>query len=274
VVPLKKPGPLWSMTADDDGVWVGGQGWGHGSLFFSSDGSRFVRYEAPELWNSIGGGILPTLDGEVLVAGWYGIQRSKSSRKGWVTKNNGSESAWVLHRAKDGTIWSAGETHVCSSTNDGKTWKRVGKTAKPIYALVETDVGMVGLGAACSVLGRSVKVRSKLPGVVRGAARSPDGSYVAVGLEGLILQSKDGIAWKRLKSPTREDLFAVAWCGDHFLLGGEDRTLLSLTSDGTLDKQAFTAPGALSGPGSRLDIEAIAILRGLFLHDAQTQTRG
>ena len=70
------------------------------------------------------------------------------------------------------------------------------------------------------------------PGLVDIEAMATDGvRVVAVGLDGGVLSSDDGLAWRMGSSGTSEHLFEVVWAGDRFVAAGAQGTVLT-SADG------------------------------------------
>lgn len=213
---------LTVIAANTAGLWVGGELWGFGSLWFSSDGETFIRKAVPKLYTWVLSGILPTRDGELLAAGKGGIVRSSQSGDVWPSDAFG-EDVWALYRAADDTIWAGGSSAVHRSSDDGRSWSTFAKTETPIYCFVETPTGLLALGERCFRVGpKSLEAMPTGLVEVRAASIAPDGTIAIVGNGGLVAVSQDGVTWKTVPLANKADLTSVAYCGDRFYIGGDD----------------------------------------------------
>ncbi len=66
---------------------------------------------------------------------------------------------------------------------------------------------------------------------LQGIARSDSGLYVAVGYDGFIITSGDGIVWNKRTAPVKEKLNGIVWAMGKFIAVGDNGTILN-SNDG------------------------------------------
>jgi len=104
------------------------------------------------------------------------------------------------------------------------------------------------------------KVNENLAGVTLNSVAYHNGTYLAVGNQGLVLMSENGSDWTSLDPGTTHDLVDVVWAGDRFAIitfsGVADSTVLSWTSVGGFqfhnDLIQFAHGQALGWDGTKL----------------------
>jgi hypothetical protein len=82
------------------------------------------------------------------------------------------------------------------------------------------------------------------------------GKFVAVGYDGMVVSSPDGVEWTRQNAVTDKALYAVAFGGDHFVAVGEAGTALS-SSDGVTWENVNAATSE--------ELQAVAFGNGVFV---------
>ena len=104
------------------------------------------------------------------------------------------------------------------------------------------------------------KVHENLAGQSLNSVAYHNGEYLAVGDDGLVLMSSNGMDWMVLDPGTTHDLVDVVWAGDRFAIitfsGVADSTILSWTSGGGFqfhnDLIQFAHGQALGWDGTKL----------------------
>ncbi|HRE08054.1 MAG TPA: BACON domain-containing carbohydrate-binding protein, partial [Opitutaceae bacterium] len=139
----------------------------------------------------------------------------------------------VTHQ--NGRFFAVGSSGRISTSTDGMIWS----TQTTAFEHDWTDVAWngttyvaAGNRLATSPDGATWTLRSSLtsPDTANAIAYGA-GRFVAVGLNGTIVSSADGVAWIKAPSLTGRQLFDVTWNGSTFLAVGDRRTVLK-SADG------------------------------------------
>ncbi len=129
--------------------------------------------------------------------------------------------------------WGAG---LLWSSVDGQHWTTATRPMAQVFRVAYTGTAFVAVGGYSPSVATSLDGNSwtgqPLPASVGSSAALSDVVWnghllVAVGLNGLIVTSTDGVAWRLEDSRASSSLYAVTATPDGFVTGGQDGTILA-----------------------------------------------
>lgn len=138
-------------------------------------------------------------------------------------------------RAVSGGLLAVGEKGTLLTSTLGDSWTRLAgpELSYDLTSLASLREKTVVIGREGSVLSNGTGWEAKgtdAPGWVSLAVSGEEylgGVWVAVGEDGRIRRSLNGIDWETRPSPTEKKLNAVIWTGTHFVAVGDIGTLLT-----------------------------------------------
>lgn len=181
------------------------------------------------------------VDGKAIwVCGYRGVARSTDGGATFqvvpTPKGGGAgglPALSVIASAPDGSIWVGGD-HGYLAVHGAK-FKRVrgldgsavhGLSRSPLGMLVTTDAG--GLYIASGTKVRKTKLAASGP--LHDACVTPAGTIIAVG-SGVAYRAGDGEAFRKIKVPSKNDVYAIAALPDGRLVAGADEGQLLVSLD-------------------------------------------
>jgi hypothetical protein len=197
-----------------DVVWNGERfvAVGRESAWSSSEGNNWAKHTTPAINNLQG---VVWAEGRFVAVGWSGS---------------------VIH-SEDGETWFSGiessrlPNHFSDVTHGDSTFVAVAKESATAPGIAVSSDGIRWHGYRLNL-----PVYTELRAVTYGA-----GTFVAVGVNGLILTSKDGVDWNRVESPTSQNLNGIAYGNGQFIVVGQGGTILR--SDAPVDRRGKVGIG-------------------------------
>lgn len=233
---LGKLHPLYCSARSPSGLWFGGGVQGNTTLLFTRNGRTFESKPPPNghNWASL----VCMSDAHLVTGSHWGIEQTTNGGKTW--KRTDESEIYKLSRAPDGTLWASGNGTVLRSP-DGAKWTRVHAHAGVCFGAMhwQRDTMLLGGQGAIWRAGKKLTLLLDTKGrYVQAIAERPDGMLMAVGADGFLARSSDGVTWKVLDGGTN-GWMGIAWSGDRFVLAGEGS--LATTEDGS--RLAYTKLG-------------------------------
>lgn len=248
-----------------------------GALFTSNDGSQWIKRNA--------GATLRLLDvdygnGAYVAVGVRGTMFRSTDLLHWSAVNSGTPDRLSTVLFMQNKFFVMGESGTTLTSSDGVTWLKQGSgTHLDLDGITTGDNGLVmAVGKDGTVVTTSngtdifignAGTSNELHGVTFATWREPVVNlpgppsfrtvkrYVAVGENGTIVSSEDGITWARRNSPTNWSLKAVTYGKSLFVAVGAGGTVVT-SSDGVTWK---LEPRGIYGP----DLNDVTFGNGLFV---------
>lgn len=199
-------------------------------------------------------------DGKLVAVGEDGFVSSSVDGRDWTLGTSGSE-AWLsaivwtgdefIAAGSEGTVLRSADGTVFEAEDSG--------TTETFNDLVVTDFGIVAVGYSSALRSGDAWIAATQASVMEAAAWSPElGLVVAVGWNGAIATSSDGLTWVEQEHPSQTELRDVTWTGDRFVAVGEGGTVL-VSSDGMSFQTSFSGRRLLNVAWARDRFVAVGV---------------
>jgi len=231
-------------------AWTGrqfvivGSGWSDGLVLTSQENGTWTLVESPDVQGM--NSLVWTGDWLVAVGLGAGGGRTMASKDGrnWSFADNIGRQVLTSVIWTGKQIFAGGPDGWLRSSGDGLNWKAIGFVPMNIESLVFTgDLFVVVRDGIQTSRDGKDWTSQRLDGKLicsslscvawngQKATLHSSTRLIAVGREGLILSSPDGIKWKKRDSGCKNHLMSAVWTGSRFLVIGEGGIILA-SSDG------------------------------------------